>query len=90
MAIIKHYCICGFFLLIHFFFLFAAALTAYGGSWARSQTDLQLKAYAIATAPPDPSHICDVPQSLRQHQILNPLSEARDQTHILTDTTSGS
>ena len=27
--------------------------------------------------------------SLRQHQILNPLREDRDQTHILMDTLSG-
>ena len=31
-----------------------------------------------------PSH------SLQQHQILNPLMEARDQTHTLMDTISGS
>ena len=29
--------------------------------------------------------ICD----LQQHRIFNPVSEARDQTHILTDTMSG-
>ena len=28
------------------------------------------------------------PQTLQQHQILNPLREPRDQTHILTETTS--
>ena len=47
---------------------------------------LQLLAYTTATAMPDPSCICDLHCSLQQHQILNPLSKARDQTHILVDT----
>lgn len=47
---------------------------------------LQLLAYTIAIATPDPSHICDLCQSLRQPQILNPLGEARDGTHMLTET----
>ena len=34
----------------------------------------------------DPSHICDLHHSLRQSKILNPLSEARGQTHILMGT----
>lgn len=41
-------------------------------------------AYNRATATPDPSCICDL------CWILNPRSEARDQTCILTDTMSGS
>ena len=52
--------------------------------------ELPLLAYATATAMWDLSHICDLMPQLRQHQILNPLSEARDQTHILTDTMLGS
>ena len=36
------------------------------------------------------SCICDLHCSFRQHQILNPLSEARDRTPILIDTMSGS
>ena len=39
---------------------------------------------------PDPSHICDLHQSSRQHQVLNPVRKARDRTHILTDTMLGS
>ena len=46
--------------------------------------ELQLLAYATATATADLSCICDC--SSQQCQILNPLSEARDQTHILWDT----
>ena len=46
------------------------------------QSELQLQAYAAATAAWDPSRVCDLHHSSRQRQILNPLSEARDQTHI--------
>ena len=48
--------------------------------------ELWLLAYAIATATGDPSCICNIPHSSWQHQILNPLSKARDQTRILMDT----
>ena len=48
---------------------------------------LQLPAYttATATAMADPSRICDLCYSSRQCCILNPLSEGRDGTHILMD-----
>jgi len=39
---------------------------------------MQLLAYTTATARPDPSRVCDLHHSSQQHQILNPLSEARD------------
>ena len=51
-----------------------------GVSW-----ELQLPTYTIAIATPDLSHICNLRCSLWQRQILNPLSEARDRTHILMD-----
>ena len=38
------------------------------------------------TAMPDLSHICDLHHSSRQQWILNPLSEARDRTCVLMDT----
>ena len=47
---------------------------------------LHLPAYSTATAMPDPSHVCDPYHSSQQRWILNPLSKARDQTCILTDT----
>ena len=47
------------------------------------ESELQLMAYAAATAMPDPSHVCDLQHSSRQRRILNPLSEARDQTRNL-------
>ena len=54
------------------------------------KSKLQLQAYTTATATLDPSHICDVHQSLWQCSILNLPSEARDQTCLLADTVSGS
>ena len=44
------------------------------------ESELQLPAYATATAMQDPSYIGDLHHSPQQHQILNPLSEARDKT----------
>ena len=41
---------------------------------------------AYATAMLDLNYICDLCCSLWQHWILNPLSKARDRTHILMDT----
>ena len=48
--------------------------------------ELQLPAYTTATAMPDPSCNCDLYSSLQEHKILNPLSKARDWTHVLMDT----
>ena len=44
------------------------------------ELELQLPAYAIATATPDPSCICNLRCSLWQCQILNQMSETRDRT----------
>ena len=49
------------------------------------ESELQLPPYSTATATQDPSRIWDLHCSLQQCQILNPLSEAGDQTRILTD-----
>ena len=48
--------------------------------------ELQLLAYPTVTATQNPSLICNLYHSSQQHWILNSLSEARDQTHILMDT----
>ena len=48
--------------------------------------ELQLPAYATATAVWDPSRVCDLHHGSGQCQIPNQPSEARDQTHILMDT----
>ena len=52
-----------------------------------AESELQLLAYITATVTPDLSHIqvCDLHHGSRPHQILNPLSKARDQTRILID-----
>ena len=50
------------------------------------ELELRLLAYTTATATPDPSHICHLYHSSQQCRILNLLSEARDETHILMDT----
>ena len=50
------------------------------------KSELQLPAYATATAMQNPSHVCDLYHSSQQHRIFNPLGEARDQTHVLMDT----
>ena len=55
-----------------------------------AELELQPQAYATATATADLSHIYNLSCSLQQGQILNPLSEARDQTCILRGTMSGS
>ena len=47
------------------------------------ESELQLPAYPTATATPDRSCIFDLHHRSLQRQILNPLSEARDQTHVL-------
>ena len=51
-----------------------------------TELELQLPAYTTAMATPDPSRICNLRLSLWQPQIFNPLSEARDWTHILIET----
>ena len=49
------------------------------------ELELQLSATATATAMPDLSCISSLCQSSWQHWIINSLSKARDQTHILMD-----
>ena len=48
--------------------------------------ELQPLVYTTAMATPDLSRVCDTQHISRQHQILNPLSEARDGTCVLMDT----
>ena len=64
-------------------FFFRATPAAYGGSQARSPIGATLPAYTTAIATSDPSHVCNLHHSSWQHQILNLLSEARDQIHNL-------
>ena len=83
-----------FFFFLSFFLgggLFRATPAAYGNSQAKGQveSELQLPAYTTATATQDPSHVFDLHHSSWQHWILNPLSKARDRTHVLMDTSWG-
>ena len=55
-----------------------ATSAACGSSQLGVKSELQLPAYATATAMPGPSHICDLHHSSWQHQNLNPLRKARD------------
>ena len=57
-------------------------MEAYESSQAKGQVGAAAASLPTATATPDPSHIYDLCGGL----ILNPLSKARDQTWILTDT----
>ena len=50
------------------------------------ESELQLPAYATATAMPDPGCVCNLHHSFQQRQILNPLNKARNQTCVLMDT----
>ena len=47
------------------------------------ELELQLLAYAAATAMQHLRSVCDIHHSLWEHQILNPVSKARDQTFNL-------
>ena len=50
------------------------------------ESELQLPAYAIATAAWDLSHICNLHHSSWKFWILNPLGKVRDWTCIIMDT----
>ena len=49
------------------------------------KSELQLLTYTTAIATWDPSHICSLHHNSQQCQIPDPLSKAKDQTHILMD-----
>ena len=51
------------------------------------ESELQLMAYATAIATRSEC-LCDLHHSSQQHWILNLLSEARDRTYILMDTST--
>ena len=51
-----------------------------------AESELKLSTYTTATATQDPNSFSNPHHSLGQCQILNPLSKARDWTHIFVDT----
>ena len=54
--------------------------------WLGVESELQLLAYAAAAAMQTLSYTCDLCHSSQEHQILNPLSGIRDQSHFITGT----
>ena len=75
------------YLFIYLFIYFVRATpAAYGSSQARGQIGVAAAHYTTATATWDPSCVCDLYHSSQQYKIIYPLSEARDQTRILMDT----
>ena len=66
--------------------LFRAHLWHMGAPRLEVELELQLPAYTTAIATWDPSHVCDLYHSSQQCWILNPISKARYQTHILMET----
>ena len=73
------------FLFFFFFGLLRAAPVAYRDSQARGQIGALAVGLHTVILTPDLSHVCDLHHSSQQHRILNPLSEARDQTCVLMD-----
>ena len=77
-----------FFFLSFFFFFYLFRATPWHMEIPRLgvNLELQLPAYTTATATQVLSHICELHHSLWQRWILNPLSGARNRTHIFMDT----
>ena len=69
-----------------FFFFAFGGLYLWRLEVPRLGVKLELPAYATATATQDPSRIYDLHHISWQGWIPSPLREARDQTHILMDT----
>ena len=66
------------------FVFFRAAPALDGGSQVRGRIRAAAASpYATARAALDPSCVCELHHRSWQHWILNPLSDARDRTHML-------
>ena len=74
------------FILFYFFCLFRAAPKAYEGSQARGLIRAVAAGLHHSHSDVRSEPVCDLHRSSRKHRILNPLSEARDRTHVLMDT----
>ena len=72
-----------FFLVFFFFLILRLHLQHMEVSRLGVELELHRPACATAVATQDPSSFCDLHHSSRQRQILNMLSEARDQTCVL-------
>ena len=82
----KNYVPFAFCILFLIFFLFRVTPVAYRRSQARGWIGAAAASLHYSTARPGLSCFGDLHHSLWQHQILNPLSEARYRTRILMDT----
>jgi len=51
-----------------------------------AESELQLLAYATATATWDLSHVCNLHRGSGKSQILNPLSKVKGRTRVLIGT----
>ena len=71
---------------LFFFFFFEARPRVYGSSQAKGWIGAIAASYTTTTARQDPSLLLDLQHSSQQCWILNSLSKARDQIHILMDT----
>ena len=75
---------------LRFFFSLASTPVAYGSSQARGWIEAAASGLHHSQATQELSWICYLHYSSRQCWILNPLSEARDQTCIFMEMMSGS
>ena len=64
--------------ILFLFLLFRATPMAYGGSQTRGRIRAAAAGLHHSHSNANPSCVCNLHHSSRQHQILNPLSEARD------------
>ena len=71
---------------LFFFFIYFLLFRATPAARGSSQTRGQIRAYPTATAMQDLSHVCSLHHRSWQHQIADPLSEPRDRTRILMNT----
>ena len=69
-----------------FFFFFGSLRHPWHMEVPRLGVESELQPLAYATVMPDPKHTCHLHCSSWQRRILNPLSETRDQTCVLMDT----
>ena len=67
-------------------FFFKSHTVACGSSQAKGQTGAAVASLDHSQTTQDPSFICNLHHSSQQRLILNPLSEARDRTCVLMDT----
>ena len=78
-----------FFLFLLLFYFLIATSAAYGSSQARGRVEAAALVCTTTRVTPDPNCVYNLCCSLQQCRVLNPLSEARDRTNILTEKTLG-